>query len=170
VACALLAAALVAVAGCGGDDEKLTTTETGAPPADTGTTDTATTDTATTETESTGTESERTETEGSGGASPEDGEGGAGDEEAARSEAVFTGKGGKLTPRIVRVPPFIAVRVVLRSADGGRYKLEIGGRELEAEGGSATADLDGLRPGDEYTGRAEPSGTVRVEASAEPGP
>ena len=48
-----------------------------------------------------------------------------GDEEAIRSEAVFTGKGGRLTPREIRVPAFIAIRVILRSTDGGAYSLTI---------------------------------------------
>ncbi len=37
--------------------------------------------------------------------SPEDQPGGGGDEEPARSLALFTGEGGRITPRVVRVPP-----------------------------------------------------------------
>jgi hypothetical protein len=97
-----------------------------------------------------------------------------GDEEAIRSEAVFTGKDGKLTPRVVRVPAFIAVRVILRSPDAGRdqgYTLMIGGERLAIGHVSALAEanLPGLLPNKAYEGRS-PQGNVRVVASAEPGP
>jgi hypothetical protein len=97
-----------------------------------------------------------------------------GDEEAIRSEAVFTGKGGRLTPREIRVPAFIAIRVILRSTDVGRdqgYSLEIGGGRL-AIGHARSVDeleLDGLLPDEAYEGKS-PQGNVRVVASAEPGP
>ena len=73
----------------------------------------------------------------------------------------------------MRVPPFISVEVVLRSADGQSYSLRIGGRTLRAGGalGSASARLDGLRAGKAYVGKELGTGVaVRVEASAEPGP
>ncbi len=95
-----------------------------------------------------------------------------GDEEAIRSEAVFTGKGGRLTPSEIRVPAFIAIRVILRSTDPGRnYSLRIGGSFL-AIGHARRVDeleLDGLLPNESYAGRS-PQGNVRVVASAEPGP
>lgn len=97
-----------------------------------------------------------------------------GDEEPIRSEAVFTGKDGRLTPREIRVPAFIAIRVILRSSDAGRdqnYTLEIGGQRL-AIGHTATVaevNLDGLPPNESYAGKS-PQGNVRVVASAEPGP
>jgi hypothetical protein len=97
-----------------------------------------------------------------------------GDEEAIRSEAVFTGTNGRLTPREVRVPAFIAIRVILRSTDAGRdqsYSLRIGGQRL-AIGHSRPVDeakLDGLLPDESYQGKS-PQGNVRVVASAEPGP
>jgi hypothetical protein len=97
-----------------------------------------------------------------------------GDEEPIRSEAVFTGSGGRLTPREVRVPAFIAIRVILRSTDASRdqsYSLTIGGTRL-AIGHERRVDeleLDGLLPDESYRGRS-PQGDVRVVASAEPGP
>ena len=98
----------------------------------------------------------------------------AGDEEPIRSEAVFTGSNGRLGPRVVRVPPFIAVRVILRSTDSSReqgYVLTIGGQRLAVGHGANTAeaDLEGLLPNKSYVGRS-PQGNVRIEASAEPGP
>jgi hypothetical protein len=91
----------------------------------------------------------------------------------ARAEALLTGRGGRITPRLVRVPQFISVRVVLRSADGEPYSLRIAGRSLRAGGAlsSASAELDGLRPGRAYVATHEATGAkIRIEASAEPGP
>ena len=104
--------------------------------------------------------------------SPEDQPGGAGDEEPARSQALLTGKGGRISPRLVRVPPFISVRVELRSSDGRKYGLRMAGRRLSVGGGSGSASttLDGLRPGAAYVGRGSDGSRVRIEASAEPGP
>jgi hypothetical protein len=97
-----------------------------------------------------------------------------GDEEPIRSEAVFTGRGGRLAPRVVRVPAYIAIRVILRSPDAGRdqgYTLTIGGKRLAIghETALAEAELAGLLPNKSYTGRS-PQGNVRIEATAEPGP
>ena len=93
-----------------------------------------------------------------------------GDEEAIRSEAVFTGKGGRLTPREVRVPAFIAIRVILRSTDSGAYSLTINGTRMSIEGDTTDElELDGLLPNKAYAGKS-PQGNVRVVASAEPGP
>ncbi len=97
-----------------------------------------------------------------------------GDEEAIRSEAVFTGTNGRLSPRVVRVPPFIAIRVILRATDAGAnqdYTLRIAGSRL-AIGHARPVDeleLDGLLPDESYEG-SSPQGNVRVVASAEPGP
>jgi hypothetical protein len=95
-----------------------------------------------------------------------------GDEEPIRSEAVFTGKGGRLTPREIRVPAFIAIRVILRSTDDQIYSLRIGGERLAIGDAGTSVDeleLDGLLPNESYAGKS-PQGNVRVVASAEPGP
>lgn len=94
-----------------------------------------------------------------------------GDEEPIRSEAVFTGRGGRLAPRVVQVPAYIAVRVILRSTDSGAYSLTIGGQRLSVGSGRGVdeAELPGLLPNKSYDGRS-PQGNVRVVASAEPGP
>lgn len=105
------------------------------------------------------------------GGSPEDQQGGAGDEVPASSQALLTGRGGAISPKLVRVPPFIAIRVQLRSADGERYRLAAGGRSVQAGGPveGASAVFDGLRPGKRLV-LSGPTGRVVVEASAEPGP
>lgn len=156
---------------CGDDDEGRVQQETAATSPSTSTTPT---DTAPAQTEEQ-TAPQETEPEGSGGtggAAPgEEQEGGAGDEVAASSQALITGRGGKLSPRLVRVPPFIAIRVELRSADGGEYELRGGGKSVSAGGeiASASTTFDGLRPGKRLV-LTGPSGRVVVEASAEPGP
>jgi hypothetical protein len=103
-------------------------------------------------------------------ASPEDRPGGAGDESPARTQALFTGRGGSVRPRRVQVPPFIAIRVELRSADGRAYRLRFGRRSIAVGGGgrSVSHTFDGLRPGRSLVGTG--AGRVVIEASAEPGP
>jgi hypothetical protein len=169
LAAAAAALALLA-AGCGGDDEQKPRTAAGGETTSRTATEPGR-DTSTTRTQ-TATEPARTESKGKGkGKGPEDQPGGAGDEEPARSQALLTGKGGRITPRLVQVPPFISIRVELRSADGRGYSLRIGGRRLAAGGdlGSASVTLDGLRSGKAYVGSAG-DGQIRIEASAEPGP
>ncbi|HEX2234172.1 MAG TPA: hypothetical protein VHG69_12510 [Thermoleophilaceae bacterium] len=105
--------------------------------------------------------------------SPEDQPGGAGDEVPARSLAMFTARGGRITPRLVRVPPFIAIRAELRSADGRSYAVTFGDRTIRVgpEVSSASTVLDGLRPGKAYTGRVDGAvNRVLIRADAEPGP
>ncbi|MET0762680.1 MAG: hypothetical protein ABWZ63_10160 [Thermoleophilaceae bacterium] len=169
---ALLLALALFVAACGGDDEEPETVATSPPPAET---TEAETEEAPTESETeieTETEID-TETEIETETLPEDEPGGAGDEEPARSLALFTGENGQVRPRVVRVPAFISIRVELRTNDGGSYGLKIDGRTLEVSGGlaSVSSTLDGLRPGDAYVGTLTGAeGRVRIEATAEPGP
>jgi hypothetical protein len=163
------------LAACGDDEDDTGATGYGAG-SKTEQTDTARTETAPTETE---TETTGTETGGEaegGGAtppptSPEEQEGGAGDEVPASSQALITGNGGKLSPGTVRVPPFIAIRVQLRSADGVEYELSGGGKTVKAGGEIETAGtlFDGLRPGRRLI-LSGPQGKVTVVANAEPGP
>jgi hypothetical protein len=175
---AALLATVVAlgVGACDGDDDDDGTAAGGTATADR--TETATTETTPTETEAE-TETTGTETGGEaegGGAtppstSPEEQEGGAGDEVPASSQALITGNGGNLSPRRVRVPPFIAIRVQLRSADGVEYRLSGGGRTIEAGGEIETTatTFDGLRPSERLVLRG-PQGKVTVVPNAEPGP
>jgi hypothetical protein len=163
---------VLATAGCGGDEEEPAAPARTAPP------------TATVERPDTA--PTRAETEPSPEAetppppaaetpaeSPEDQPGGAGDEVPARSQALFTGRGGRIAPSVVRVPPFIAIRVELRSADGRAYVLRFGDRFVRAdrEIASVSAQFAGLRPGRTLRGARVGAGNgVRVVASAEPGP
>jgi hypothetical protein len=176
---ALVALALVLVAaGCGGDDEEQAgTTDTGPPPtAEPAPTATEETETGETETEETETEVEEepepTETS-EPPASPEDQPGGAGDEEPARSLALFSGEDGRITPRTIRVPAFISIRVELSSEDGEEYGLTFEGETIRVSGGlaSVSTTIDGLRPGESVVGTPTgPGNRVRIEATAEPGP
>jgi hypothetical protein len=162
-------AVLLALSGCGGDDDGDSTA-----PAATAPTETATPTTESTpETETEEQEQPEEETETEPGEGPEDLPGGAGDEEPARTLALFTARGGRITPRVVRVPAFIAVKVELRSADGQAYALRFGDTTITAGGelSSVSTTLDGLRPGEAITGKpAGPGNPVRIEATAEPGP
>jgi hypothetical protein len=165
VACAALLAAL---AGCGGDDNTDATTtptvaETETTPALTDGIETIRERTAETQAQT----APSTET------SPEAMPGGAGDEEPARTLALFTAQDGRITPRVVRVPAFIAVKVELHSADGATYALRFGDTTITAgeQFDSVSTTIDGLRPGAAIVGRPQGAGNpVRIEATAEPGP
>jgi hypothetical protein len=163
---ALVFVLVLGFSGCGGDDEE---------PASTATTPTETavteTQTAVIETEQEAPEGE-TETESSA-ESPEDQPGGAGDEEPARTLALFTAEDGRITPRVVRVPAFISIQVELRSKDGREYEMRFGDVTITAGGelSSVSTTIDGLRPGKAVVGTPIGAGNrVRIEATAEPGP
>jgi hypothetical protein len=71
------------------------------------------------------------------------------------------------------VPPFISIRVELRSGDGQEYGLTFEGETITVGGGlaSVSTSIDGLRNGEAVVGT--PTGArnrVRIEATAEPGP
>jgi hypothetical protein len=165
LALAGLLAALLGFPGCGGDDESDSTTPTA-------TTQTETTPVETTPAE---TENEPTQTESPTvtETSPEAMPGGGGDEEPARTLALFTARGGRIAPRVVRVPAFISIQVELRSADGATYALRFGDTTITAGGqlNSVSTTLDGLRPNEAIVGTPRGRGNrVRIEATAEPGP
>lgn len=159
-------ALLLAASGCGGDDEEAAPT----------TAETATTPTATVETPTETAPPEppvETETVTTPVVPPEEEEGGAGDEEPARTLALFTARDGRIRPRAIRVPAFISIQVELRSADGSEYGLRFGDVTIRAGGelNSTSTTIDGLRPGEAIAGRPTGAGNpVRVEATAEPGP
>ena len=160
---------MLALAGCGGDDEE--------PPASSETETATETQAETTETTETvpapTAEEPQAPTETEVPTSPENGPGGAGDEEPARTLAMFTGEGGRITPRVIRVPAFISIRIELASADGLEYALKFEGETIRVSGGlaSVSTTIDGLRQGESVVGTPVGRGNrVRVEATAEPGP
>jgi hypothetical protein len=165
LAIACLLAGVFAIGGCGGDDDDAST-------APTTTVETETTPVVTTPTE-TETEPAETEPETVTETSPEDMPGGAGDEEPARTLALFTATDGQIRPRTVRVPAFISVQIELRSADGARYALRFGDVTVRAGGelNSTSTTIDGLRPNESIVGVPQGAGNrVRISATAEPGP
>jgi hypothetical protein len=186
---ALLAALGLALAGCGDDDDEEPAVPTVGQPPPTAEqappTEETEAETEATEAETEATEVETDETdagpepepaepeEREPPAPPEDQPGGAGDEEPARSLALLTGEGGQITPRTIRVPAFISIRVELRSADGRVYGLIFDGEAIRVAGaiGSKSITIDGLRPGEAIVGTPTgPGNRVRIEATAEPGP
>lgn len=180
---ALAVALAVGIAGgavaCGDEETDSTDPAVTALPTETTATEAAPrmadTETAETEPDETGGADAEAEAEGGGaaapGGSPENQPGGAGDEVPASSQALITGRGGRLHPAVVRVPPFIAIRVVLSSEDGVEYELAGGGHDVKAGGEieSASTTYEGLRPGKRLV-LSGPQGRVTIEATAEPGP
>jgi hypothetical protein len=167
----LLAVALaLVVAGCGGDEEDESPPSTQTSPT---TETTAESETTTTEEAEPDPETETLPNNGDGTSDPENGPGGAGDEEPAQTLALFTGQGGRIVPPVVRVPAYISIRVELHSADGREYGLTFKGETIEVGGGlgSVSTTIDGLRPGARLIGTPTgASNKVRIEATAEPGP
>jgi hypothetical protein len=121
-----------------------------------------------------GTKTTKIETAPSGGTSPESQPGGAGDEEAARSEVTFTGSGGTIAPVQVRVAPFIQIKVTLKSKDDRHYAIAVAGKRLDAGlgRGDSSVTIPGLRQEKKYKVRvlAGEPGRLTIVASSEPGP
>jgi hypothetical protein len=174
---AVLAALGLALAGCADDDDEEPTAPTVGQPPPTAEPAPPTEETEV-ETEQTQAEPEPEPTEPAPEereppASPEDQPGGAGDEEPARSLALFTGEDGRIAPRTIRVPAFISIRVELRAEDGREYGLRFGDDTISVSGGlsSVATTIEGLRPGEAVVGTPTGAGNrVRIEATAEPGP
>jgi hypothetical protein len=104
----------------------------------------------------------------------EEGEGGAGDEEAIRAPVALTVDGGALSPTTVTVPAFLALELTV-TAKGAAQKLTIdapgGGTLAVPAGGKATKQLSGLKPG-EYAVTSSGGGkaTLHVVNGGDPGP
>jgi hypothetical protein len=157
-ACAL--ALLALAAGCGGDDEEESPERepaARAPPAP-----------ETTSEEPEPTTAPEEEQEETGPAPEDDPEA----EEPVRSEAVFTARNGRITPRRVEVPAYIAITVELRPKDERDYSIVFEGYRMSVGGNTEAAflDLGGLQPGDRYTGTASTGQRLVISATAEPGP
>lgn len=153
----------VLAVGCGSDDEPEPTG------AGTG---------RTTEAESTGTDPSGTidpgddepRTEEDEPSEEEQVEGGPGDEVPAEVPAMLEIRGDSLVPPSVRVPPFIAVVVEVRSGSGS-HEVRVGRRtRTAAPGRPARFRLAGLRAEESVTVRVAGGRTALVVASAEPGP
>lgn len=169
-------ALLLVTAGCGGGSEPSTTGVTPpvasapdatAPPPDA----TAPAPTPTQTVPS----APRTDTQGTTPAAPPTPptEPDAGDEQPIRVPATFTIAGGRLSPRTITVPPFLAVEVSAAAPDGGDHVVVVktpGPHTLSVHGGRrAAVRLPGLRAGSyavELDGR--PAGTL--VAGGEVGP
>ena len=167
----------LALGACGDDEGRVSQESSGTETSPGASTSTTPTDTAPVETAPAETETVPEDAgvglpdgHGRGQTDPEDRQGGAGDEIPASTQALFTGRAGRISPRTVRVPPFIAIRVELRSGDGASYELSAGGQTVRAAGGPAEPVVfDGLRPGKRLSLTGTGGGVV-IEASAEPGP
>lgn len=154
-------ALVLAAAGCGEDEENGDSTVATAPaltavPAET------------VDTGETG-----AETDSGDGGSPEDQPGGAGDEEAARTEVVLEFSPQGLEPNEVRVSPFIPVELIIRS-DGAEYDLSY---TAPSSGGGANGtteadfEIDGMRPGQEIeVEERNTDSRARIVASDDVGP
>jgi hypothetical protein len=169
---AALVIGLLALAGCGGGGGSSGTTAANAPPPSvTTTTTTPTPSTAPAQTAP----KKKKPTPSQTTTSPEQQPGGAGDETPIATQALFTAKGGKVSPSRIRVPPFIAVKIVLRAADEKGYTLLVNRKEVAVGEGrtEATLRLDGLRPGAKYVLHNQFGNkprTLVIVANAEPGP
>jgi hypothetical protein len=184
-----VAVVALTAAGCGSDDDTTSATVMQGPdatapaPAPAATVPTAT---AVTPSTSTSTSTNPTATTGvpTGGVKPtttggapaggEQGEGGAGDEEAVRVPVTLTADGGALSPTVVTIPAFLAVELRV-SAKGGAEKLTIsapgGGTLPVAAGQTATKRLAGLKPGDYAVTTADGGkATLHVVSGGDPGP
>lgn len=95
----------------------------------------------------------------------------AGDEEPISTPVMLTGRGAKISPRLVEVPAFIGVRVTLRSSDQLTYQLDFGTKTIgvDVEKRENSVVLSGLRAGRRYVGNG-PNGRVVISATGEPGP
>jgi hypothetical protein len=199
-AVALLGAAALlgggALAGCGGDDpasqtvSQEPTTAPGAatgpdatlpttttPPAATGT-DTGTTPApAATTGAPTATTGEPASTAPETGGTPaggEQGQGGAGDEEAARVPVRLTAAGASLSPTTVTIPAFLALEVTV-TAPAGAQRVTVdapgAGTISVPAGGTATSRVAGLKPGDyPVTTAAGGKAVLHVVSGGDPGP
>jgi hypothetical protein len=151
---------LVALAGCGGGGDSSVRTERSESPDIAPTPPTATAPSAPEPPMDIPTETPTvTPTESP---SPEDQEGGAGDEEAARLRVDLTIDGEGITPPIVTVTPFLALELVVRNDTARRQTLRFRGRTRNVPAGrTGRLRAPGVRPGG-YEIDAGAAGKVRL--------
>jgi hypothetical protein len=111
----------VGVAACGGGDEIPSTITTNLPGAVATATTSSTGSAPATPPSAPATTAAATGTTATG----ESGPGGAGDEQGTRVPAVYTLKGGALTPKTVNVPAFLAAEVTVSSTDSRAHTVTV---------------------------------------------
>lgn len=100
-------------------------------------------------------------------ASPEDQEGGAGDEEPARLRVDLTIDGEGITPPAVTVTPFLALELVIRNDTRRRQAVRFRGRgRTVAAGRSGRLRAPGVRPGAAYVLDAGAAGRTQIIGGA----
>jgi hypothetical protein len=149
--------------GCGDDDDE---PEAGPAPTATATAQATATPTATPTATATATPTP-TETP----ASPEDQEGGAGDEEAARVPVELTVGGDGITPRRVEVPAFLALELIVHNQRFEPVAVELEGAEplFVDPGQTGRVRLEGRRPG-RYRIETDNAGSTTLVTGVEAGP
>jgi hypothetical protein len=103
--------------------------------------------------------------------SPEDQEGGAGDEEGTRVPARFVVGESGIEPPQVAVPAFLAIELIVVNRTGDRIVVRLEGLEPfpVAAGGTIHTRLDGRRKGS-YVVDFGSAGQALLVTGAEPGP
>jgi hypothetical protein len=103
--------------------------------------------------------------------SPEDQEGGAGDEEPARVPLEFTLSDAGLKPATISVPAFLGLELIVhnRTAEPQRVTLAGSGEVDVPANDTARARFEGRRPGT-YKVDAGAAGHAQVVVGVEPGP
>jgi hypothetical protein len=154
-AAALVAAVVLVLAGCGEERDPRATT-----PAPTEPPSSAPPPAATPSDDAPSTEP-----------SPEEQEGGAGDEEPIRVPATFTFTRAGIRPPVVAVPAFLPVELAGVSRDRHPHTLNFQGTVVEVPaGGRASVRLDGLKAGRYPVAVDGRENAVTIVSGAEPGP
>lgn len=103
----------------------------------------------------------------------EDQEGGAGDEEAARTPVDLVVRGEEPMPRRVEVPAFLAIELRVRNDASGTIGVRVPGTDVAFRvpaGETRGGELEGLRPGRKYAVDIGTGIDTVIVAVAEPGP
>jgi hypothetical protein len=114
----------------------------------------------------------RAPTTPSNAVSPEEQEGGAGDEEPIRVPARFTfTRSGDVRPTVIAVPAFLAIELTGLSKDGEPHEIVFRGTTIAVPaGGRASARLEGLKDGRHPVAIDGRENAATIVSGAEPGP